>query len=219
VTQSYSRSILIALGLLLCTACGAASAPPPPAAPSPTIAAAMRAPAPASPQRARPSPSPANQAMQPTNAPAEQPTSALVQPAPATDQAPAAEPSIYLWPAELPPDLKVSPKESRVAGDGEVGPNGLGFYIVTLNAGDKKMVIGGGDLGEALPLLGEERPVTVGQRTGKLITKDQQRELVLDISRGKLFLYSLGFGEDELLRAAASLQPIDVRALRKLAAQ
>ncbi len=211
--HSYSRSMILTLALL-CAACGEASAPPPPAAPSPTIAAAVRAPTPASPQQARPSPSPANSASQPTAAPV-QPELAT----PADGSAPAADPSIYLWPVELPPDLKVSPKESRVAGDGEVGPNGLGFYIVTLNAGDKKMVIGGGDLGEALPLLGEERPVTVGQRTGRLITKDQQRELVLDISRGKLFLYSLGFGEDELLRVAASLQPIDVRALRQLAAR
>jgi len=105
-----------------------------------------------------------------------------------------------------------------VADEGEVGPNGLGFYIVTLNAGDKKLVVGGGDL-EALPLQGDERQVTVGQRSGKLITNDQQRELLLDISRGKLFLYSLGYGEEELLRAAASLQPIDVRALREMAAQ
>jgi len=203
--------MLIPLALLLCVACGEASAPAPPAAPSPTIAAAVRSPTPAS---LLASPSPANLAAQPTVAPAQ-----MAPATPAAGQAAVPEPSIYLWPAELPPDLKVSPKESRVAGDGEVGPNGLGFYIVTLNAGDKKLVIGGGDLGEALPLLGEERRVTVGQRTGKLITKDQQRELVLDISRGKLFLYSLGFGEEELLRAAASLQPIDVRALRELAAQ
>jgi len=213
VTRSSLRSMLIVLALLLCAACGGASAPAPPAAPSPTIAAAVRSPTPAGSLGPQPSPSPAN--------PAAQPTAAPVQPAPATSvagQAPVAEPSIYLWPAELPPDLKVSPKESRVAGEGEVSPNGLGFYIVTLNAGDKKMVIGGGDL-EALPLQGEERQVMVGQRTGKLITKDQQRELLLDVSRGKLFLYSLGFSEDELLRAAASLQPIDVRALRALAAQ
>lgn len=197
------------LALLLCAACGEASAPPAPPAASPTIAAAVRSPTPA-----RPSPSPAN--------PAAQPAATRAQPAIATSaagQAPAPEPTIYLWPAELPPDLKISPKESRVSGDGEVGPNGLGFYIVTLNARDKKMVIGGGDLGEALPLIGDERAVTVGNRSGKLITKDQQRELVLDISRGKLFLYSLGFTEAELLRAAASLQPIDVRALRELAAK
>jgi hypothetical protein len=213
VTQSMLRRILIVPAQLSCAACGAASVPAPPAAPSPTIAAAVRSPTPASPLAVQPSPSPANPAAQPTTAPA-QPVPAT----PAAGQAPAPEPSIYLWPAELPPNLKVSPKESRVAGDGEVGPNGLGFYIVTLNAGDKKMVIGGGDL-EALPLQGEERMVTVGQRTGKLITKDQQHELVFDLARGKLFVYSLGFGEDELLRAAASLQPIDVRALRELAAQ
>jgi hypothetical protein len=219
MTQSYLLAISIVLALLLCAGCGAASAPPP-VAPSPTIAASVRSPTPAGSLEARPSPSPANSVAQPTSAPVEQPTSALAQPptaGPATGQAPAVEPSIYLWPAELPPDLKVSPKESRVAGEGELSPNGLGFYIVTLNAGDKKLVIGGGDL-ETLPLQGEERRVTVGQRTGKLITNDLQRELVLDVSRGKLFLYTQGFGEDELLRAAASLQPIDVRALRELAA-
>jgi len=209
----------IILTVLLCAACGAASAPP--AAPSPTIAAAVRSPTPAGQLAEQPSPSPVNQAAKPTSTPAVEPTAVPAQPAPASTpggRALAPEPSIYLWPAELPPDLKVSPKESRVADEGEVGPNGLGFYIVTLNAGDKKLVVGGGDL-EALPLQGDERQVTVGQRSGKLITNDQQRELLLDISRGKLFLYSLGYGEEELLRAAASLQPIDVRALREMAAQ
>ena len=216
--QLFSRCILLAFALL-CAACGEASAPPGPAAPSPTIAAAVRSPAPD-----RPSPTPANPAAQasPTSAgPAAQATNAPAQQALATavaGEAPAPEPTIYLWPANLPADLKVSPAESRVSADGEVGPNGLGFYVVTLNAGDKKMVIGGGDLGEALPLTGDEHAVTVGQRTGKLITNGQQRELVLDFARGKLFLYSYGFTEEELLNTAASLQPIDVRALRELAA-
>ena len=203
-----SRGI-VAILALLSAACGEASAPPGPAAPSPTIAAAVRSPAPA-----RPSPSPANPAAQPTAEPAEAAFSTAI-----AGDSPAPEPTIYLWPTALPPDLQVSPSESRVSADGEVGPNGLGFYVVTLNAGSKKMVIGGGDLGEALPLTGSERAVTVGQRTGKLITNDQQRELVLDFARGKLFLYSLGFSEDELLNIAASLQPIDVRTLRELAAK
>src|SRR5690349_14879106 len=135
---------------LLATACGEASAPPGPAAPSPTIAAAVRSTAPARPSptpanpAAQASPSPAGSAGQPTDAPAQQAFATAV-----AGEAPAPEPTIYLWPAALPPDLKVAPKESRVSADGEVGPNGLGFYIVTLNAGDKKMVIGGGDLGEA----------------------------------------------------------------------
>lgn len=203
---------------LFCIACGQGSAPPGPAAPSPTIAAAVRSPVP--PQL---SPTPAHPAAQPSPTPAGPAADATPgQAAYATAMAggtPVPEPTIYLWPADLPPDLKVSPKESRVSGDSEVGPNGMGFYVVTLNAGAKKLVIGGGDLGEALPLSGAERAVKVGQRTGKLITNDQQRELVLDFARGKLFLYSLGYGEDELLRTAASLQPIDVRTLRELAAK
>jgi len=209
------QSLIFALALLLCAACGGQAAPPAPAAPSPTIAALVRSPTPAG-QPARPSPSPANPAAQPTSA-----TNAVQAPAapagtPAAGQASAPEPTIYLWPSDLPPELRVAPKESRVAADGEVGPNGLGFYIVTLNAGDTKVVVGGGDLGDALPLVGDEHPVTVGQRSGKLITKDQQREVVLDISRGKLFIYSLGLSEQELLRIAGSLQPIDVKALREM---
>lgn len=202
------RSMSLLAALLLCAACGgqpAAQSPPP--IPSPTIAAA------AAPAPAQPTPTPANLAAQAPTAPAV-PAPDL----PAANPAPAGDPALYVWPADLPADLTVSPAESRIAADGEVGPNGLGFYIVTLNAGAKKLVIGGGDLGEALPLTGAERPVTLGQRTGKLITKDQQRELLFDGGPGKLFVYGMGFGEDELLRVAGSLQPIELQALRKLVA-
>ena len=202
------RSVSLLAVLLVCAACGGQpAAQPAPPIPSPTIAAAVIAPA-----LAQPSPTPANLSAQASTAPV---------PAVADTSAasPATDPTIYLWPADLPPDLIVSPAESRIAADGEVGPNGTGFYIVTLNAGAKKLVIGGGDLGEALPLVGAERPVTLGQRSGKLITKDQQRELLFEGGLGKLFVYGMGFGEDELLRVAGSLQPIDVQALRKLVAK
>jgi hypothetical protein len=214
MSQMFLRIGTLGLALLICAGCGGQPAPPPGAATaSPTIAAVQRSPTPAG-APARPSPSPANPAAQATAI-----ATAAPPATPAAGQAPAPEPSIYLWPAELPAGLAVSPAESRVSAEGEAGPTGMGFYIVTLNAGAKKLVIGGGDLADALPLAGAERQVTVGQRTAKLIASGEQRELLIDVSRGKLFVYGLNLSEDELLRVAASLQPIDVRDLRALAAK
>jgi hypothetical protein len=129
---------------------------------------------------------------------------------------PAAEPSIYLWPTYLPPNMQLSPAESRVASASQVGEAGLGFYIITLNKGSQKLSIGGGDLPDVLPLSGDQRPITVGTRAGTLITSGDRREIVFDMARGKLFLYSAGLDEQELLKIAESLQPIDVKNLRAL---
>ena len=194
------RQILIALTLLLCAGCAAATTPQPAASPSPTIAAALPA--------ARPTPTIANAASQPTRRPL-----SIGQ-----GSAPALEPSIYLWPAYLPPDMRISPSESRVAGESETGAEGFGFYLVTLNAGTQKLSIGGGDIEAVLPLTGDERPVTVGTRSAKLIASGDKREIVFDVPRGKLFVYSSGLSEEELLKVAASLQPIDVQALRAMIA-
>jgi hypothetical protein len=201
------RIILATLALLSIAGCAGqdASAPPAPAAPSPTIAAAQM-------QRAtaRPTPTIAAIGGQPTAMPA-------IQAAPANPAAaPAAEPSIYLWPTYLPPNMRPSPTESRVASAGQTGEAGLGFYIITLNNGQQKLSIGGGDLSDVLPLSGDQRAITAGTRTGTLITSGDQREIVFNMARGKLFLYSAGLDEQEMLKIAESLQPIDVKTLRDL---
>jgi hypothetical protein len=127
---------------------------------------------------------------------------------------PAGDQSVYFWPTYLPADMRPSPTESRVARDDEIGENGLGFYIVTLNAGNHKLVVGGGDLQAALPLVGSEQSITVGNRTGKLVTSGEQRQIIFEVPKGLLFIYSLGLSEQELLRVAESLQPINVSDLR-----
>ena len=207
--------ILAVLALPLIAGCAnqGASAPAAPGAPSPTIAAAQVQPAPA-----RPTPTNAAIGGQPAATPAIQ--AVLAQPTtgiPTQAGGPAAEPSIYLWPTYLPPNMRPSPTESRVASEGQTGEAGLGFYIITLNNGPQKLSIGGGDLSDVLPLSGEQREITAGTRTGKLITSGDQREIVLNMARGKLFLYSSGLDEQELLKVADSLQPIDVKSLRALA--
>lgn len=199
--------ILPAAVALLLAGCAGQGASAPPGAPSPTIAAAG-----AQPALARPTPTPGAIGGRPTAAPGLQ--AAPAQPKPA----PAAEPSIYLWPSYLPPNMRPSPNESRVASEGQTGEAGLGFYIITLNAGQQKLSIGGGDLSDVLPLSGEQRSITAGARSGTLITSGDRREIVFDIARGKLFVYSAGLSEDELLKVAESLQPIDVKSLRELIA-
>jgi hypothetical protein len=206
------RTITTALALFLIVGCTSQGAPPAPAAPSPTIAAQIQ-PAPVRPTPTvaaiggQPTPSTGSgQVATPIQALLAQPTTAL-----------AAEPSIYLWPTYLPPDMRPSPTESRVASDGQTGEAGLGFYIVTLNSGSQKLTIGGGDLSDVLPLNGEQRLITVGTRAGTLITSGDRREIVFNMARGKLFVYSAGLDEQELLKIAESLQPIDVKNLRDLA--
>src|SRR5262249_55220044 len=136
------------------------------------------------------------------------------QPAQVSSSQPAGDQSVYLWPTYLPPAMRPSPGESRVARDNEVGEHGLGFFIVTLNAGDQKLVVGGGDLQDALPLAGSEQPITVGKRAGKLVTSGEQRQIIFEVPKGRLFIYSRGLSEEELLRVAESLQPIDLHDLR-----
>jgi hypothetical protein len=163
------------------------------------------------PALAQPTPTIAAIGVQPTGVPAIQATPADLA------AAPAAEPSIYLWPTYLPPNMRPSPTESRVASAGQIGDAGLGFYIITLNNGPQKLSIGGGDLPEVLPLSGDQRAITVGTRAGTLITTGDRREIVFNMARGKLFIYSAGLAEEELIKIAESLQPIDVNTLRDLA--
>jgi hypothetical protein len=127
-----------------------------------------------------------------------------------------AEPSIYLWPTYLPPNMQLSPAESRVASPDQTGEAGLGFYLITLNNGPQKLSIGGGDLLDVLPLSGDQRSITAGARSGTLISTGDRREIEFNMARGKLFIYSAGLDEQELLKIAESLQPIDVNRLRAL---
>ncbi|HEX5691418.1 MAG TPA: hypothetical protein VFX76_15495, partial [Roseiflexaceae bacterium] len=119
----------------------------------------------------------------------------------------------YLWPAYLPADMAVSPQESRVARDGELGQNGLGFFIVTFAAGTGRLVIGGGATA-TLPLTGDQRRVEVAGRGATLTTGAAGRQVVFDTPSGSLFVYSSTLSEDELLRVAGSLEPIDIADLR-----
>jgi hypothetical protein len=199
----------LALALIL-YGCGGQVAEPP-TLPSPTLAAPL----------VRPSPTlgvPVTAAARP---PATHPP--VVQPAPATPlagspaqpapTAPAA-PFAYLWPAYLPANMQISPVESRVPREGEVGQNDLGFFIVTFTDGAVKLVIGGGAT-ETLPLTGEQRRMTVGGRPATLTTNGSQHQVVFDVPKGSLFVYSSSLSEDELLRVADSLKPIDLLELRK----
>ena len=201
-------SWLVALILAL-TGCGGTVATPTAAAPSPTIAAppprpsvtpgaagaaATRAPATAQPTATPPtfaSPTAASQAGTPTKL----------------------EPFVYLWPGYLPEGMQLSPRESRVPREGEIGQNGLGFFIVTFAEGKGRLVVGGGAT-EPLPLTGEERRVEIGGRAATLTTNDQQHQVTFDVPEGSLFVYSSSLSEDELLRVAGSLQPIDLTELR-----
>jgi hypothetical protein len=111
--------------------------------------------------------------------------------------------------------MHVSPGESRVARESEVGPDGLGFFIVTFTDGTAKLVVGGGAT-EMLPLAGEQRRLTVSGREATLTTNGDQRQLAFVAPRGRLFVYGSHLSEEELLRVAGSLQPIDVQDLRAL---
>lgn len=193
-----------ALLALLIARCGDQPAPPAALQPSPTIAAAALQPRPAF----TPSPAPAGLVSLPPS----------TSPAPAGAQSPSpvqAEPFVYLWPAYLPEGMQISPKESRVAQEGQIGAEGLGFFIVTFKAGARKLVVGGGGLADALPLTGESQNMTIGSQQAILTTNGEQRQLVFAVPRGTLFVYGAGLTEQELLRVAESLAPIDVRLVRE----
>jgi hypothetical protein len=194
------------LAALLCVGCAAQSTPTEPgaAAPSPTIFAA-----PIGTAGGAPTPSPAVPA--PT-----MPPLVLVQPAGGSPVASDGQ-ALYLWPAYVPPGFQPSPDESRVSGENQVGTGGLGFYIITLNAGAQKLTIGGGGLPDTLPLTGDERRIEVAGRSARLISSGDRHEIIFEVPQGQLFLYGAGIGEDELLKVAESLQPTDLATLRALA--
>jgi hypothetical protein len=198
---------IIRLGALLALApaiagCGDQAAAPP-VVPSPTIAAPAQL-------------SPTPRALAPTSArpaSAPSPTAPPVRSAP-TATPPPAEAFVYLWPAYLPAGMQISPRESRVAKEGEVGQSAAGFFIVTFTSGDGKLVFGGGAT-DTLPLTGEQRRITAGGRPATLTTGAAGRQVVFDVPKGSLFVYSSTLGEEQLLQIAGSLQPIELAELRK----
>jgi len=196
------------LVMLICAGCGAATAPPV-ATPSPTIAGAAL----------RPSPTPlATSVAPPPSSPAALSPSANAAVASALPAATTVKTStfVYLWPAYLPAGMQVSPTESRIARAGELGEGGIGFFIITFKAGTQKLVVGGGST-ETLPLTGDQRRVVVGARQATLTTNGDQRQVVFEQTSGSLFVYSFGLSEEELLRVAGSLAPIDVAEMRNRA--
>jgi hypothetical protein len=199
----WIAALVLALNL---AGCGGTAAAPTAAAPSPTIAAPPR-------PSATPAAGGATRApvtAQPTATP---PTFASPTAAPQAGTPTQQEPFVYLWPAYLPEGMQLSPRESRVPRDGEIGQNGLGFFIVTFAAGKGRLVIGGGAT-DALPLAGDKRSVEIGGRAATLTTNDPLRQVTFEVPKGSLFVYSSSLSEDELLRVAGSLQPIDLTELR-----
>jgi hypothetical protein len=190
---------MLAAALAGCGATNNADVPTPPR-PSPTIAAVIPNPAPA-PQPAQASPTAASA---PTATPG-----AIA----AVTVAPGAFP--YLWPAYLPQGMQVSPSESRVMGENEIGRDNLGFYLLTFTGDDdkRKIVVGGGSV-EPLSLSGDKKSVTVADRKGTLITSGEQRLILLDSDKGTLFVFGGGVSEQDLLLVADSLLPVDVRDMR-----
>lgn len=199
------RWLLLAVGMLACTACSnsAQALIPPTTAPTPTIAAAPVAPTVLR-NAATPSPQIVVQAAGPTATPG----TAVA----GTDSSFA-----YLFPAYLPNALTVAPKESRVARDNEIGTTAGGFYLVTLNGSQQKLVIGGGST-DALPISGDTRQVPYDGATALLTTSGEQRQLVFVRNKAKYFVYGRGISEQELLLVAESLVPMDITALRDMVA-
>lgn len=208
------------LAALLCAGCGArpqATLPTPDAA----IVAAVPSPLPTAPPAATaataPAPMPTAPITAPTTAPISEPSAPAITLSPALAMTPAAEASFtYLWPTYLPAGLAAAPAESRIARDGELGEGDIGFYIVTFNGVGQTLILSGGAT-EALPISGRITTVLVGGQEARLITNGDQRQLVLTGYQGALYLHGVGISEEELIRVAESLRPIDVRAMREQA--
>jgi hypothetical protein len=210
------------LAALLCAGCGRQpQAAPTTGAETPAAVVATTAPSPAPALGA--APLPVETATQPaplaaTAAPAGTQPSASSPEAPTSlPVSPLAEaPFTYLWPAYLPEDLRPAPAESRIARDGELGAEEIGFYIVTFSGEGRKLILGGG-AAEAIPLTGRISTVLIGEQGARLITSGEQRQLLITGYQGSLFVHGIGISEEELTRVAESLRPLDVREMRERA--
>lgn len=203
----FKRYTIALVVTLLCTACGGAQNPTPPdTRPSPTIAALVPSPQPA------PAPAPAPAIRPSATAQAVAPSPA--QPALAPSPVPGA--FVYLWPAYVPQGMELSPPESRVPGENQVGRDAEGFYVVTFNGNAQKLIIGGGST-EPLALEGEEKELKLQTGEATLITSGDQRELLFKTEQGtgSLFIFSVGISEAELILVGESLLPIDLQDMRQ----
>lgn len=224
LVQCWLRSkpvllVLVCLGLSAC----AEQAAVPTATPSPTIAVPPTrvAPTPTAPPTATATQPPAPTATSEPNSQEPTATTAPSEPIPTAATTGDAQPTLppvefsYLWPTYIPPGMTISPKESRVQQENELARDNTGFFILTFNGLQKKLVLGGGAT-DVLPLTGETRRLEVKGHEAELITNGQQRQLVFVTSTGSLFVYGSNISEEELLRVAEGLQPIDLEVLREL---
>lgn len=208
ISTAFRPLVLTALVAFVCAGCSNRSqtSAPTAARPTPTIAAAVIATTAA--MAATPDLIIAPAAPQTT-------TPAMTQTTPQPEQS-AAVPFTYLWPAYLPDGMRISPNESRVAGENEIGTTDTGFYLVTWNNGERKIVVGGGAI-DALPLAGERREIDFRNSSATLTTIGEQRQLVFTREGANFFMYGRNIAEDELLLVADSLVPIEVSTLREQA--
>ncbi|MBC8159945.1 MAG: DUF4367 domain-containing protein [Roseiflexaceae bacterium] len=204
--RSRPLKLLAILAILACAACANNRATAPTAVrPTPTIAAAVIATQPAA--ESTPDLIVAPAVPQPATAPA------------TATQAPAPQPAApvafdYLWPAYLPDGMAISANESRVAQENEIGTTGAGFYLVTWNGGERKLVVGGG-ASDALPLAGEQRTIDFRNAEATITSSGEQRQLVFSRDGAKFFVYSRKIAEDELLLVADSLVPMEASLVRE----
>jgi hypothetical protein len=163
---------------------------------------------------ARPSPSvaalmPPAPTFAPTAIPARVVTSVPVAPG-------RAEPAsfVYLWPEYLPAGMQPAPAESRIA-EASVQPEGeIGYFVVTFNAGSRKLVVGGGAT-EPLPVSGTVEALTVDGHEARLVTNGEQRQLLISGGAGVLFVFGVGLSAEELVRVAEALREVDAATLRE----
>jgi hypothetical protein len=133
-----------------------------------------------------------------------------------TSQPPQTTSSLYVWPTYLPDGMRLSPPESHVASTGEAAISHIGYYVLTLNGKAQKLFISGGDIKDTIPITGDKRDITIGERTGTLISNGIYREIVFNVAPGKLFVYSTGLSEEELLKVVGSFKAVDLPTLRGL---
>ncbi|MDW8212209.1 MAG: hypothetical protein RMJ55_01510 [Roseiflexaceae bacterium] len=124
---------------------------------------------------------------------------------------------VYRWPSFLPEGMRPSPDETRIAREDEVGDGDIGFYLVTFNGDTNKIVIGGGAV-EPFSLSGPIERINLGSYPARVVTQGDQTLIVIDDGApGALFVFGTGVVRDDLVRVAASLEPIDPREMRRRA--
>jgi hypothetical protein len=113
--------------------------------------------------------------------------------------------------------MRPSPDETRIARETEVGDGDIGFYLVTFNSDAGKIVVGGGAV-EPFSLSGPIERINLGSYPARVVTQGEQTLIVIDDGApGSLFVFGAGVARDDLVRVAASLEPIDPREMRRRA--